>query len=149
MISPDGVGGSGAAFGDQEGPAEVGFGCRQGKLGGVVVKRFIVAACVPTLVLMAACGGGGSMSVGAETAVEQPAQTSTGLIPIQSDNVAAAGYDSSTQTLTVQFLEGAVYQYAPVPQSLWDDFVAAQPHPWSAVGYPRLVEAKVPYWRVS
>ena len=113
------------------------------------MKKFIVAACVPVFVLMAACGGGASTSASAETSVEQPAQTSTGLIPIRSDNVAAAGFDPASQTMTVQFLEGAVYQYAPVPQSLWDDFLAAQPHPWSAVGYPRLVEAKVPYWRVS
>lgn len=115
------------------------------------MKKIIVAACVPILVLLAACGGGATSesALPAQTPVQPEVAQATGLIPIQSDNVAAAGYDPASQTMTVQFLEGSVYQYAPVPQSLWDDFVAAQPHPWSAVGYPRLVQAKVPYWRVS
>lgn len=114
------------------------------------MNRLLVGLCVPVFVVLTACGQSGlPVTNNSEVASQRPARTSTGLIPIQSDNVAAAGYDPATQTLTVQFLEGAVYQYAPVPQSLWDDFVAAQPHPWSAVGYPRLVEAKVPYWRVS
>lgn len=114
------------------------------------MKKFLVMLCVPMVVVLTACSQSSSLAaVNSEVTSEFPAQPSTGLIPIQSDNVAAAGYDPATQTMTVQFLEGAVYQYAPVPQSLWDDFVAAQPHPWSAVGYPRLVEAKVPYWRVS
>lgn len=114
------------------------------------MKKIAGLACVPLLVLLVACGGGAPAStMTTETTTEIVTQSNTRLIPIQSDNVAAAGYDPTTQTMTVQFHEGSVYQYSPVPQSLWDDFVAAQPHPWSAVGYPRLVQAKVPYRRVS
>jgi hypothetical protein len=71
------------------------------------------------------------------------------LIPIQSDNVASAGYDADTQTMTVVFDSGGIYEYAPVPSSLWEDFAAAQPHPWSVVGKPRLVDGGIPYRRVG
>ena len=115
-----------------------------------MLNRLLAVVCVPVFVVLASCSQSGSIAtVNSEVANQLPAQTSTGLISIQSDNVAAAGYDPATQTMTVKFLEGAVYQYAPVTQSIWDDFLAAQPHPWSAVGYPRLVEANVPYWRLS
>lgn len=70
------------------------------------------------------------------------------LIQIQSDNVAAAGYDAATLTMLVEFDDGSVYEYAPVPVSVWIDFVAAQPHPWSRVGNPVLVEGGVPYRKV-
>lgn len=117
------------------------------------VKRFGLALALSAAVTsMSGCGGAASQAIDTSvlaTGQAQPEQATMGIIPIQSDNVAAAGYDPTTQTMTVQFHEGSVYRYAPVPQSLWDDFVAAQPHPWSAVGYPRLVQAKVPYWRVS
>lgn len=70
------------------------------------------------------------------------------LIAIQSDNVAAAGYDDATSAMLVEFDDGSVYEYAPVPVSVWIDFVAAQPHPWSRVGNPVLVEGRVPYRKV-
>ena len=70
------------------------------------------------------------------------------LIQIQSDNVAAAGYDDATRTMLVEFDDGSLYEYAPVPASVWIDFVAAQPHPWSRVGNPVLVEGRVPYRKV-
>ncbi len=70
------------------------------------------------------------------------------LIPITSDNVTRAGYDSATRTMTVEFRSGGVYEYSPVPATVWEAFVAAQPHPWSAVGYPELVVAGVPYRRI-
>ncbi len=71
------------------------------------------------------------------------------LIPIQSDNVRAAGYDSDSKIMTVQFLNGYTYEYYGIEIELWEDFVAAQPDPWSLVGYPRLVQAGVPYKRIS
>ncbi|MFZ4497853.1 MAG: KTSC domain-containing protein [Candidatus Nanopelagicales bacterium] len=63
------------------------------------------------------------------------------LIPVASDNVSAAGYDAAAQVMTVVFDSGAVYEYAPVESDLWQTFLAAQPHPWSAVGKPGLVDA--------
>jgi len=70
------------------------------------------------------------------------------LVPIQSDNVNSAGYDETTLVMTVQFRNGAIYEYYGVQAELWTSFVAAQPHPWSQVGYPRLVQGGIPYKRI-
>ena len=70
------------------------------------------------------------------------------LISIQSDNVLAAGYDVNTMIMTVQFDNGAIYEYYSVPVNLWTDFYNAQPHPWSQVGYPRLVQGGYKYRRI-
>lgn len=71
------------------------------------------------------------------------------LIQVQSDNVRAAGYDDSSLVMTVQFDNGAIYEYYDVPPDLWTSFIAAQPHPWSQVGYPRLVQGGIPYMRIG
>jgi len=71
------------------------------------------------------------------------------LIPIDSDNVAMAGYDATTQVMTVLFDEGRLYEYYEVPLALWERFVAAQPDPWSAVGYPELVRGGYGYQRIG
>ena len=70
-------------------------------------------------------------------------------VQIQSDNVSMAGYDASTQTMTVMFDDGKSYWYQPVDQSVWTAFYNAQPHPWSQVGYPALVQTGVPYGRLN
>ena len=83
---------------------------------------------------------------------EQPSAaigTNGHLISIQSDNVQAAGYDEASKVMTVQFDNGAIYEYYGVPSDLWILFVAAQPHPWSQVGYPRLVQGGLPYKRIG
>ena len=71
------------------------------------------------------------------------------LIPIQSNNVHAAGYDELSGIMTVKFKNGAIYEYFAVPRELWESFLQAQPDPWSLVGYPRLVQAGVLYKRIS
>ena len=83
------------------------------------------------------------------SASSQQAGTNGELIYIQSDNVSAAGYDESSMVMTVQFDRGAIYEYYGVPAELWTSFVAAQPHPWSQVGYPRLVQGAIPYMRIG
>lgn len=85
------------------------------------------------------------------TAQSSTAQIGTNgqLISIQSDNVRAAGYDVNSMVMTVQFDNGALYEYYGVPADLWTSFVAAQPHPWSQVGYPRLVQGGIPYKRIG
>lgn len=70
-------------------------------------------------------------------------------INIQSDNVSMTGYDATTQRMTVMFDNGKAYWYQPVDQSIWTAFYSAQPHPWSQVGYPQLVESGIPYGRVN
>lgn len=71
------------------------------------------------------------------------------LIPIQSNNAQAAGYDELSGIMVVKFKNGAIYEYFAVSTELWEDFLQAQPDPWSLVGYPRLVQAGVPYRRIS
>ena len=71
------------------------------------------------------------------------------LISIQSDNVRAAGYDANSMIMTVQFNNGYTYEYYGISSALWESFLAAQPNPWSLVGYPQLVQAGVPYKRIS
>jgi len=83
---------------------------------------------------------------------EQPSAaigTNGQLISIQSDNVRAAGYDEASMVMTVQFDNGALYEYYGVPADLWTSFISAQPHPWSQVGYPRLVQGGIPYKRIG
>jgi len=90
-----------------------------------------------------------------ETSPPQPVEQLDSLYPagqlisIESSNVAAAGYDPLTRVMTVQFLSGGLYEYYEVPESLWLDFLAAQPSPWSQVGYPQLVEGGYAYRRIG
>ena len=105
------------------------------------------------LVLIFALTGCGDQNITNDSQVEQSSTAQIGtngrLISIQSDNVRAAGYDATSMVMTVQFDNGALYEYYGVPADLWTSFVAAQPHPWSQVGYPRLVQGGIPYKRIG
>ena len=46
-------------------------------------------------------------------------------IAVTSSNVEGVGYDSSTQTLEVEFKNGNIYQYFDVPESVYDAMVNA------------------------
>lgn len=61
----------------------------------------------------------------------------------------AAGYDEASMVMTVQFDNGTLYEYYGVPANLWTSFIAAQPHPWGQVGFPRLVQGGIPYKRIG
>ena len=101
---------------------------------------------------LSSCSSSQDSNSPTSSSVEQPLAaigTNGQLIPIQSDNVQAAGYDANSMVMTVQFDNGALYEYYGVPADLWTSFVAAQPHPWSAVGYPRLVQGGIPYKRIG
>ena len=84
-----------------------------------------------------------------ESSAVQEVGTNGELISIQSDNVRAAGYEETSMVMTVQFDNGALYEYYGVPAELWTSFVNAQPHPWSQVGYPLLVQGGIPYKRIG
>lgn len=71
------------------------------------------------------------------------------LIPIDSDNVAMAGYNDSTRVMTVLFNSARLYEYYDVPPQLWESFVAAQPDPWSLIGYPQLVQGGYAYQEIT
>ena len=117
------------------------------KIGLIMRKKF-----VSMLILLMLTGCGSQIVIG-ENRSHQNANLSIGtngrLISIQSDNVRAAGYDEASSVMTVQFDNGALYEYYGVPADLWTSFVAAQPHPWSQVGYPRLVRGGIPYKRIG
>jgi hypothetical protein len=106
-------------------------------------------ASLTLIFLMSGCGSAPKDSETPRVEAETLVGTNGQLISIQSDNVLAAGYDANSLTMTVQFNNGYTYEYYGVPAELWDSFIAAQPHPWSQVGNPRLVEAGVPYKRIG
>ena len=99
--------------------------------------------------LLTGCGSATENSTAPGDNIQVVVGTNGQLISIQSDNVRAAGYDANSMTMTVQFNNGYTYEYYGIPADLWNSFVAAQPNPWSLVGYPRLVQAGVPYKRIK
>ncbi len=44
---------------------------------------------------------------------------------VASSNIASIGYDAGTETLEVEFLTGAIYQYYNVPQNMYDQLMQA------------------------
>ena len=101
-----------------------------------------------TVGLLSGCGNSSEPASSPQVEAETVVGTNGQLISIQSDNVRAAGYDANSMTMTVQFNNGYTYEYYGIPADLWNSFIAAQPHPWSQVGYPRLFQAGVPYKRI-
>jgi ABC-type uncharacterized transport system auxiliary subunit len=108
---------------------------------------------ITTLTLgLSACGEQSKesdLTASSQTSESEQIGTNGQLISIQSDNVRAAGYDSISMIMTVQFDNGYLYEYYGVPAELWASFIAAQPYPWSQVGYPRLVQGGIPYKRIG
>ena len=113
-------------------------------------KLFLPICAVFTMSLILTSCGSSEQTTPAkmETQATQIVGTGGQLIAIDSDNVQAAGFDSSSSIMTVQFNNGYTYEYYGISIELWDSFIAAQPNPWSLVGYPRLVQAGVPYKRI-
>ncbi len=44
---------------------------------------------------------------------------------VASSNIASIGYDAGTETLDVEFLSGAIYQYYNVPQNMYEQLMQA------------------------
>ena len=44
---------------------------------------------------------------------------------VASSNLASVGYDTTTQTLEIEFLSGSVYQYYNVPENLYEQLMQA------------------------
>jgi len=44
---------------------------------------------------------------------------------VSSSNIVSIGYDSPSQILEVEFMNGSIYQYYNVPQSIYDAFLSA------------------------
>ncbi len=45
--------------------------------------------------------------------------------PVASSNVASVGYDPNTMTLEVEFMNGSVYQYFDVPETVYQGLMNA------------------------
>jgi len=119
------------------------------QLKGMTKK--LIAAFILCLAL-SSCSSSEDSNSQTSSSSDQPSAsigTNGQLISIQSDNVRAAGYDEASMVMTVQFDNGALYEYYGVPADLWTSFINAQPHPWSQVGYPRLVQGGIPYKRIG
>jgi hypothetical protein len=61
--------------------------------------------------------------------------------PVQSSNVVSVGYDVDSQTLEIEFKDGAVYQYYNVPQTIHDELMNSSSvgkfiHQYIKNGYP-------------
>lgn len=66
--------------------------------------------------------------------------------PVPSSNILSVGYDMASETLEVEFVNGAVYQYYNVPQSIYDAFRAA-PSAGQFLAYQ--IKNAFPYSRVG
>lgn len=49
-------------------------------------------------------------------------------IPVSSSNIASIGYDPDRRVLEIEFLNGSVYQYFGVPESLYRGLMNASSH---------------------
>jgi hypothetical protein len=47
------------------------------------------------------------------------------MIPVDSSNLKAIGYDEDTQEVFVEFLNNSTYKYLDVPQEIFEEFKAA------------------------
>jgi hypothetical protein len=66
--------------------------------------------------------------------------------PVSSSTIVSVGYDAPSETLEIQFMSGAVYQYYNVPQSLYDELIVA-PSPGQFLAYQ--IKNAFPYSRVG
>jgi KTSC domain len=46
-------------------------------------------------------------------------------ISVISTNISSVGHDEASQTLEIEFTSGSVYQYAGVPQSVYDGMMGS------------------------
>lgn len=49
-------------------------------------------------------------------------------VSVSSSNIASIGYDASRRVLEIEFLNGSVYQYSSVPESLYNGLMNASSH---------------------
>lgn len=48
------------------------------------------------------------------------------MIPVDSSNIAAIGFDSETETLRIEFNDGSIYEYFDVPNHVFEEFKGAE-----------------------
>ena len=65
--------------------------------------------------------------------------------PVASSNIMSVGYEPSSQTLEIEFGSGGVSQYYNVPQSVYEELLAA---PSKGKFFASQVKDRFPYARV-
>ena len=65
---------------------------------------------------------------------------------VASSNIVSVGYDETSQTLEVEFKDGAVYQYYNVGQNIYDEFIKS-PSKGQFLSYQ--IKNAFPYTRVG
>jgi hypothetical protein len=65
---------------------------------------------------------------------------------VASSNIVSVGYDETSQTLEVEFKDGAVYQYYNVGQNIYDEFMKS-PSKGQFLAYQ--IKNAFPYSRVG
>ncbi len=66
--------------------------------------------------------------------------------PVNSSNLRSVGYDSMSETLTIQFRDGRIYEYYHVPQHIYNGLMLA-----SSKGkyHHRYIKNSYPYKRIQ
>ena len=67
-------------------------------------------------------------STNTTTSLSSANETAMPRRPVRSSNIASIGYDAGSNTLEVEFVTGAVYQYYNVPQSVYEGLMNAHSH---------------------
>jgi hypothetical protein len=67
-------------------------------------------------------------------------------VPLASNTVLSAGYDSESQQLELEFRNGRVYRYSGVPQGVYDFLVRA---PSKGGFVNRMIDGRYPHQDVS
>lgn len=49
-------------------------------------------------------------------------------LKVSSSNLASIGYDSSSNTLQIEFNSGTIYNYSNVPEIIYDELMSASSH---------------------
>lgn len=68
------------------------------------------------------------------------------MTPLSSSNLAGADYDGATRVLTIEFTNGAVYEYEGVPAEVFADLLGSS-SPGSY--FYRQIKGRFPYQRVT
>lgn len=65
---------------------------------------------------------------------------------VASSNLVSVGYDPRSETLEIEFMNGSVYQYYNVPESIYDALIAA---PSAGRFFAYQIKDAFPYSRVG
>jgi hypothetical protein len=68
------------------------------------------------------------------------------MVPVESSDLSAIGYDASSATLTIEFRSGGVYEYSQVPYREFLELLNAESH---GKYFHQNIKDQFPYRRVA